>query len=185
VPPGEPRGPRGGPRAPATNHPELTVGQAIPDSGSPSRVETPEAMERREIAKSRKNFENTFRRRFGKTFKNRVVSNTFSGEKHRICGFAVSKMTPLQNDPQQHQHEAKNRKCRVSRGGKWSPDSESVRRELSKSDLASDVGQQLRWGHHGGGTNVAPGPAKAQPVSYRSIIENPPYRLCCWGKYEG
>jgi hypothetical protein len=27
-------------------------------------------------------------------------------------------------------------------------------------------------GHHGGGTNVDPGPAKAQPVYYRSIIEN-------------
>jgi hypothetical protein len=53
-------------------------------------------------------------------------------------------MTPLQNDPQQHQHEAKKRKCRVSRGGKRSPDSESVRQELSKSGLASHLGSQKR-----------------------------------------
>jgi hypothetical protein len=29
--------------------------------------------------------------------------------------------------------------------------------------------EQVRWGHHGGGTKVDPGPAKAQPVYYRSI----------------
>jgi hypothetical protein len=34
--------------------------------------------------------------------------------------------------------------------------------------------EQLRWGHHGGGTKVASGPAKVQPVYYRRIIENPP-----------
>jgi hypothetical protein len=35
-------------------------------------------------------------------------------------------MTPLQNDPQQHQREATNRSFRVPRGGKRSPDSDSV-----------------------------------------------------------
>jgi hypothetical protein len=33
--------------------------------------------------------------------------------------------------------------------------------------------EQLRWGHHGGGTKVAPGPAKAQTVYCSSSIENP------------
>jgi hypothetical protein len=33
--------------------------------------------------------------------------------------------------------------------------------------------EQLRWGHHDGGTNVDPSLAKAQPAHYRSIIENP------------
>jgi hypothetical protein len=33
--------------------------------------------------------------------------------------------------------------------------------------------EQLRLGHHGGGTKAHPGPAKAQPVYYRNIIENP------------
>jgi hypothetical protein len=42
-------------------------------------------------------------------------------------------MTPLHNDSQQHQREPKNRDFRVSRGGKRSPDSELVRRELSRS----------------------------------------------------
>jgi hypothetical protein len=89
-------------------------------------------------------------------------------------------MAPLQNDPQQHQREAKNPKYRVPRGGKRSPDSESARRELSKSVLASHVGPQKRdvmsnsgGGHHGGGTNVHPGPAKPDPVQNRRIIENP------------
>jgi hypothetical protein len=39
--------------------------------------------------------------------------------------------------PQQHQCEAKKRKFRIPRGGKRGPDSESARRELSKSGLAS------------------------------------------------
>jgi hypothetical protein len=47
-----------------------------------------------------------------------------------------------QNDPQQHQREAKNRKCRAPHGGKRSPDSESARRELPKSGLDSHVGPQ-------------------------------------------
>ena len=49
-------------------------------------------------------------------------------------------MTPLQNDPQQHQREANNREFRIPRGGKRSPDSASARRELSKSGFASHVG---------------------------------------------
>jgi hypothetical protein len=48
-------------------------------------------------------------------------------------------MTPLQNDTQEHQREAKHRTCRVSRGGKRSPDPELAHRVLSKSDLASHV----------------------------------------------
>jgi hypothetical protein len=44
-------------------------------------------------------------------------------------------MTPLQNDPQQQQCEAKNRKCRVPHGVKRIPDSESAHGELSKSGL--------------------------------------------------
>ena len=66
------------------------------------------------------------------------------------------KMAPLQNDPQQHQREAKNRKCRISRGGKRSPDSESARRELSKSGLASHVGPQKCdfASNSGGGTTT-------------------------------
>ena len=49
-------------------------------------------------------------------------------------------MTPLQNDPQQHQREAKHREFRVARGSEWSTDSESARPELSKSGLASNFG---------------------------------------------
>jgi hypothetical protein len=48
-------------------------------------------------------------------------------------------MTPLQNEPQQHQREAKHRQIRVPHGGKRSPDSEPPRRELSKSGLNSNV----------------------------------------------
>jgi hypothetical protein len=33
--------------------------------------------------------------------------------------------------------------------------------------------EQLRWVHHGGGTNVHSGPAKPDAVYYRSMIENP------------
>jgi hypothetical protein len=32
---------------------------------------------------------------------------------------------------------------------------------------------ETMWGHHGGGTNVHPGPAKPEPVYYISITENP------------
>jgi hypothetical protein len=81
--------------------------------------------------------------------------------------------------PQQHQCEATTRKHRVSHAGKRSPDSESARRELSKSCLACHCDPQTCdfTSNSGGGTtrgtNVAPGPAKAQPVYHRSIIENP------------
>ena len=77
-------------------------------------------------------------------------------------------MTPLQNDPQQHQRGAKGRKCRIPCGGKRSPDSESACRELSKSGLASHVGPHTcsltsnsGGGTTAGGTKVDPGPAKA------------------------
>jgi hypothetical protein len=61
-------------------------------------------------------------------------------------------MTPLQNDPQQHQREAKNLEVRVPCGGKRSQDSESLRRELSKSGLASHVGpQKCDFAGRGGG----------------------------------
>jgi hypothetical protein len=46
-------------------------------------------------------------------------------------------MAPMKNTPKQHQREAKHRTCRVPRGGKGRPDSESARRKLSKSGLAS------------------------------------------------
>jgi hypothetical protein len=65
-------------------------------------------------------------------------------------------MTPLQNDPQQHQCDATHRKHRVSRAGKRCPDSESVRRELSKSGLASHF-RQHKCGfasNSGGGTTA-------------------------------
>jgi hypothetical protein len=54
----------------------------------------------------------------------------------------ATRMTSLQNDPQQHPCEAKHRKCRVPRGGKRSLDSEYARRELSKSGLGSNFGPQ-------------------------------------------
>jgi hypothetical protein len=61
-------------------------------------------------------------------------------------------ITPLQNDPQQHHREAKHINFRVSRAGTRSPDPESVRRELSKSGLASHFGQQTcGFASRGGG----------------------------------
>jgi hypothetical protein len=85
-------------------------------------------------------------------------------------------MTPLQNDPQQHQREAKRRKLRVSRGHDLSPDSDAARKTLQKSGLGSDSGPQKNdfsfgpgWGLHDGGTKVNTGPAE----SNSNIIENP------------
>jgi hypothetical protein len=46
-------------------------------------------------------------------------------------------MTPLQNDPQQHQREAKYRNCRILHGGKRNPDSEVALRGFSTSGLDS------------------------------------------------
>ncbi len=69
--------------------------------------------------------------------------------------------TTLQNDPQQHQREATHRTFRVSRGGRRSPDSESVRRELSKTSFGSHVWstkrEQLRWGAPRRGHQREPG----------------------------
>jgi hypothetical protein len=84
-------------------------------------------------------------------------------------------MKPLQNDPQQPSrahYDASNRvpigplwrgtkilKCRVSRAGKRSPDSESaprareIRSRFSCWYTKMRFREQLRWGHHGGGTS--------------------------------
>jgi hypothetical protein len=90
---------------------------------------------------------------------------------------------------------ATNRKFDVSRGSEWSPDSESALRELSKSGLASHFAPRtcdfasgardrfrksfrcrLEFVPRGSGAprrgHVHPGPAKPDPVYYRSIIEN-------------
>jgi hypothetical protein len=49
-------------------------------------------------------------------------------------------VTTLQNDPQQHQCGAENRKLRIQHAGRRSPNSESVCREISKSGLAPHCG---------------------------------------------
>jgi hypothetical protein len=97
-------------------------------------------------------------------------------------------MTPLQNDPKQHQHEAKHRKGRIPCGGKRSPGSESARRELSKSGLASRFGPQKcdfpsnsAGGTTGGGTTVHSGPAKPDSVCYTRDIEKPPIAYAVGG----
>jgi hypothetical protein len=66
--------------------------------------------------------------------------------------------TTLQNDPKQHKREANHRTRRVSRGGTRSPDSESARRELSKSGLASHSCPQTCdfTSNSGGGTRIRP-----------------------------
>jgi hypothetical protein len=51
-------------------------------------------------------------------------------------------MTPFQNDPQPHKHEAKQRKHRVLRTPDPSPDSDSVRKGLHKSGIGSNFGPQ-------------------------------------------
>ena len=84
-------------------------------------------------------------------------------------------MTPLQNDPQQHQREAKHRKCRVSRGGKRSPDSESARRELSKSGLASQCGpQKCDFASNSGGGTTAGAPKWTRVRPRRNQGREPP-----------
>jgi hypothetical protein len=90
-------------------------------------------------------------------------------------------MTPLQNDPQQHQREAKHRKCRVSRWPDLSPDSDSARKALQKSGLGSELGKHkfdshATSGRDGGTTTGAPvdtGPTESHPVYNRRIIDNP------------
>jgi hypothetical protein len=91
-------------------------------------------------------------------------------------------MTPLQNDPQQHQREAKIRKYRVPRGGKRSPDSESAHRELSKSCIGSYFGPQTFdfTSSNGGGPRLghqsAPGSGHAGSSCYRRMtpLQNGP-----------
>jgi hypothetical protein len=51
-------------------------------------------------------------------------------------------MTPLRNDPQQHQREAKHRHVRDSRTPDLSLDSDSARKALQKSGFGSYFGQQ-------------------------------------------
>jgi hypothetical protein len=57
-----------------------------------------------------------------------------------VRGNAGTPRCPLQNDPQQHQREAKDRKCRASRGPYLSPDSESAGKALQKSGLGFKLG---------------------------------------------
>jgi hypothetical protein len=63
-------------------------------------------------------------------------------------------MTPLQNEPQQHQREAKHRRFRVPCGGRRSPDSDFARNLLQKSGLGFHFGPQNSdfTSNSGGGT---------------------------------
>jgi hypothetical protein len=87
--------------------------------------------------------------------------------------------TPLQNDPQQHQREATNRKCRIPCGGKRSPHSESAGRELSKSGLGSKFGPQTCefTRTSGGGTTAGTPTCSRFRTSRIQFIENPPLAL--------
>jgi hypothetical protein len=86
--------------------------------------------------------------------------------------------------PQQHQCGAKKRKFRVSHAEKPSPDSESARRELSKSGVAFHVGPQKCdvTSESGGGTTVgAPTWTRVRPRRNQCTTEavsRTPYRLC-------
>jgi hypothetical protein len=98
---------------------------------------------------------------------------------------ACNAMTPLQNDPQQHRREATRLNFRVSCAGQRSPDSESARRELSKSGLACHVGPQACTftSHSGGGSTVgAPTWTRVRPrrthCTTETVSRNP-YRLRC------
>jgi hypothetical protein len=99
------------------------------------------------------------------------------------------KMTPLQNDPQPPQREPKHRTFRVSRGSEWSPDSESARRELSNSGLASNSGPQKYdcvSNSDGGTTTGAPRWTRVRSRRNQCTTETfsrTPYRLRCLGKH--
>ena len=89
-------------------------------------------------------------------------------------------MTPLQNDPPTAPTRGETSKIsRFARRetepgfGICAPRALEIRSRFSFWSTKMRFHEQLRWGHHGGGTNVDPGPAKAQPVYYRNIIENP------------
>jgi hypothetical protein len=87
-------------------------------------------------------------------------------------------MTPLQNDPQQHQREAKHRTFSVPHGVEWSPDSNSARTLLQKSGLDAEFGSRKFdfTSNSGGGTTAgAPTPTRASPGPLRMVFRgNPP-----------
>jgi hypothetical protein len=91
-------------------------------------------------------------------------------------------MTPLQIEPQHHQCQAKHRQIRVSRGGTRSPDSESARRELSKSGLASHFDlQNCDFASNSGGGTTAGAPTRTRVPSSRNqctteALSRTPYR---------
>jgi hypothetical protein len=97
-------------------------------------------------------------------------------------------MTPLQNDPQQHQRDAKHQKFRAPHGGKPSPDSESARKALQTSGLGSHIGPQTCdfTSNSGGGTTAgAPTHARVRPSRNQcttETISRTSYRVRCWGK---
>ena len=96
-------------------------------------------------------------------------------------GMKPTNMTPLKNDPQQHQREAK--KSRMSRFARretepgfaiCTPSALEIRSRFSFRSTNMRFHEQCRSGHHDGGIQVPPGPAKPEPVYYRNIIENSP-----------
>jgi hypothetical protein len=89
-------------------------------------------------------------------------------------------MTPLQNGPQQHQREAttsKNshpaRRETEPGFGICAPRALEIWSRFSFCSAKVRFHEQLRWVHHDGGTKAHTGPAKPEPVYYRSIVENP------------
>jgi hypothetical protein len=91
-------------------------------------------------------------------------------------------MTPLQNNSQQRQREAKHGTYRVTSGPDPRPDSESFQQTLQKSGLVSKFGPHNfdftsnfgpGWGHHDGGTKVDTGPAESHAMCNRQVIKNP------------
>jgi hypothetical protein len=83
-------------------------------------------------------------------------------------------MTPLQNDPQQHQRNAKEQKGHLPRGWKRSPDSDSQRNVLQKSSLDSKFGPQNInvTSNSGAGTTAgAPTCTRVRPRRFQSTTE--------------
>jgi hypothetical protein len=96
--------------------------------------------------------------------------------------------TPLQNDPQQHQREAKHRTFRVSLTPDPSPDSDSARNLVQKSGLDSHVGpQQCDFASNSGGGTTAGAPTRTRVRPSRNhctteTLSRTPYRWRCWGE---
>jgi hypothetical protein len=91
-------------------------------------------------------------------------------------GGRLGSMTPLQDDPQQHQCEAKHRTVRVSCGPDLSPDSDSARKALQKSSLDSKFGPQTcdltgapKTGRFGIHLLKAGGPSWMQEALYKHV----------------